>query len=381
MSRLPPMKAGTALTANKRPVPFSFWPVAKSNLQRNPVQSLLFAIDPWTIMKRCIAENTSGNTRGEADSYIDQAFDFYRSALRSQVDAAKPLQLYYSYLNIAKAFILYRGRHEQLPSIQHGISEAAPQSGREFFDAEVRIWPSPGRNRRLQAFDEFNSALGHQPLTNSFTVPIPHLLPQILPGHRLWAASAKKMERFISIQKIQFTENTADKEAWIRFYLYKDDLTRLGHSQIDLLRHSGLDPKFRRVKCAESHDSRNLICFEQDAPSSYNRHGVDLANSLSEDVKDRLWVTVASNSPYRRYYLYICPDDEVHSRLPQLASIYALTFYLGSLTRYRPTVFRSILDGAYGPRIVEFISGQPEQFIYLMASEFAEREITKPALV
>jgi hypothetical protein len=62
-------------------------------------------------------------------------------------------------------------------------------------------------------------------------------------------------------------------------------------------------------------------------------------------------------------------------------SIYAITFHLGSITRYRPHHFDRIIDGHYGPRIEEFISGQPLQFIYLMASEFAEQDVTKPSIV
>lgn len=381
MPRLPPMRPGSELTANRRSVPFSFWPVATINSRRRPVQSLLFSTDPWIMMKRCISEDiVNRDTRNEAASYIDQASDFYNSALNSQVDAAKPLQLYYSYLNIAKAFILCRGRQQSLPRIRHGISESVAQNGNEYTDACVRFWSSPDRNGYLQAFDEFLLALGHVSRPDGHAIPITHLVPQILPGHRLWADAANEKERFIALQRVQFTEDTNAKRTWLRFYLYKDDLTRLGHSQNHILRYSGLDSEFQKVKCEETVASRSLICFEQSAPIPYNRHGVDVATTLSQTGKHLLWAAVASLSPYRRYYLYICPHDRM-LLLPQLASIYALTFYLGSVTRYRPTVFRSILDGPYGPRIAEFISGQPAQFIYLMASEFAKREITQPALV
>ena len=382
MPKLPPMRDGTILKASRRSVPFSFWPVAATNSQRKPVQSLLFASDPWAFMQRSITENISGeDSRNEAISYIDQASDFYKSALSSQVDAAKPLQTYYSYLNILKAFVLYRGQHAELPNIRHGISEVLAQSGNQFTNARVKIWPTPDRNGCLQAFNEFTVALGHQQKPHAYSIPIAHLQPQVLPGHRLWSTAARQKERFVSVHKVQFTEDTTSKEVWIRLYLYKDDLTRLYLSQNDVLKDSRIDPNFKKVNCQESHDARDLICLEQKVPKSHNRHGVDVATSLSKDVRDFLWVTVASTPPYRRYYLYLCPNGEVSSRLPQLTSIYALTFYLGSLTRYRPNVFRSILSGPYGPRIVDFISGQPAQFVYLMASEFAEREVTKPALV
>ena len=103
--------------------------------------------------------------------------------------------------------------------------------------------------------------------------------------------------------------------------------------------------------------------------------------NLVKSVRDYLWVTVASVPPYRRYYLYLAPTADHAQLLPQLLSIYAVTFYLGSITRYRPHHFDKIVDSPMGPRIEEFISGQPLQFIYLMASEFAEQDVTKPSIV
>ena len=378
------MRSGVELKANRRAVPFSIWPVATNNVHRSPVQSLLFAIDPWLIMKRSIAEQIDDqDTENEALSYIDQASDFYKSALQSQLDAAKPVQLYYSYLNIVKAFILCRGNQQTMPKIRHGISESIPQGGDEFTDAYIEIWKSPDSQMRLQAFDEFLQALNCPQFPNGYKIPIIDLVPQILPGHRLWAAATGEKERFLSLQRVQFTQNANSKRKrlWLRLYLYRDDLPRLGHTQKDVLDHSLAGRDFHIVKCTESIDNRELICFEQTRSVPYNRHGVDLAASLSERIRNRLWVTVASNSPYRRYYLYICPPFSQSYLLPQLASIYALTFYLGSVTRYRPTVFQSLLKDAYGPRIGEFISGQPAQFIYLMASEFAKRDVTQPAIV
>ena len=382
MPRMLKMRTGAELKANRRSVPFSFWPVAANSAPRSPVQSLLFAIDPWVIMKDSITKQIQNvESRKEALSYIDQAADFYRSALQSQIDAAKPVQLYYSYLNIVKAFILCRSNHNSLPGIRHGISESPPKGGKEFTDAYIECWKSPNNQGQIQVFDEFLQALGYSQLQNGCRIPIANLVPQILPGHRLWASAANEKERFLSLQRIQFTQDTSAEKVWLRFYLYRDDLPRLGHTQRVVLQQSGANKDFRIVKCTERIENRDLICFENTTPLSYARHGVDVAERLAKDVKNRLWSTVASVSPYRRYYLYLCPPHAQPHLLPQLASIYALTFYLGSVTRYRPTVFRSILEDAYGPRISEFVSGQPAQFIYLMASEFAKRDVTQPAIV
>jgi hypothetical protein len=381
MPRLPEMRTGTELKAYDRSVPFSFWPTGPG-APRPPVQSLLFVIDPWVIMRRAITEQV-GNvaSRSEASSYIAQAQDFYTSALSSNIHAAKPVQLYYSYLNIAKAFVICRGIQPSLAQIQHGLNEAVTPGGHEFLNAYIKFWSSPNNRGVLQAFDEFMRALGVSRPPNGAENPIVHLVPQILSGHRLWAAAAAMNERFIALQRIQFIENRKSKRVWLRIYLFADDVRRLGYSQNSVLTDAGLATDFRKVKCVEKVDGRALICIEQITTEVYGRHGVDIAATLVASIKGSLWATVGSSPPYRRYYLYLCPAGERPSVISQIASIYALTFYLGSVTRYRPNAFSDLLDGPFGPRVSEFVAGQPAQFVYLMASEFARRDVTRPSIV
>lgn len=381
MPRLPEMRTGTELTAYNRSVPFSFWPTAPG-IPRPSVQSLLFAIDPWIIMRHAVIDQvTALLSRSEALSYIEQARDFYASAQASSIGAAKPVQLYYSYLNIAKAFIICRGIRPSLASIGHGINEAVAAGGDEFKDGYVRFWPSPSTQGKLQAFDEFMQALLSTPPPNNQQYPIAHIVPQILSGHRLWASAASTPERFIALQRVQFIENRRSGTIWLRMHLFADDVNRLGYTQNKILTDAQLATTFRNVRCAEKVDGRGLICIEQTTPTSYSRHGVDMAADLVEELKEHLWATVGSSPPYRRYYLYLCPAAERANIISQLASIYAMTFYLGSVTRYRPNVYQALLDSAYGPRIAEFVSGQPAQFVYLMASEFSRRDITRPSIV
>lgn len=103
--------------------------------------------------------------------------------------------------------------------------------------------------------------------------------------------------------------------------------------------------------------------------------------TLVDSVKNSLWATVGASPPYRRYYVYTAPANERPGVLPQLVSVYALMYYLGSITRYRPQHLDEILKGLYGSLIEEFLVAQPTQYIYLMASEFARRDVTQPSIV
>ena len=288
MPRLRPPRQGTVLVANRRSVPFSLWPVDQG-APRAPVQLLLFAIDPWVIMRRVVLDQVvPGPSRDEALSYIDQAADFFNSALASDIRAARPVQLYYSYLNIVKSFIICRGVQQTLPKIQHGLNEDVYPNGNEFVDAYVRFWRSPGARGALQAFDEFANALGVGRPANQHQCPIAHLVPQILPGHRLWASAAVQSERFISVQRIEFVESKGSKRAWLRIFLFVDDVTRLRYTQNAVLTDSRLSVDFWKVKCTEKVDGRSLVCFEQRTTTQYVRHGVDVATGLADRIRDRI---------------------------------------------------------------------------------------------
>jgi hypothetical protein len=175
-------------------------------------------------------------------------------------------------------------------------------------------------------------------------------------------------------------QNTAN-QLWLNLMLVADDLSRLGITHKQFLAESQLSPSFHEVKSGEVFDGRRLLCFEQTTRTQFAHRPSDQVQSLVDQVKRRIWVTVNGAPPYRRYYAYLAPTAEQGAVLPQLLSIYAITFYLGSITRYRPQLFDTFLADAFGPRIEEFVSAQPMQFIYLVASEFAEQEITKPALI
>jgi putative heme iron utilization protein len=55
--------------------------------------------------------------------------------------------------------------------------------------------------------------------------------------------------------------------------------------------------------------------------------------------------------------------------------------YLSSLTRYRPEKIESLISEKYGAYLQEIVTNLPNQFLYLMASEFALQEVTRAAII
>jgi hypothetical protein len=381
---LPAARKGERLRVNGKLIPFSSWPTKIGQKGNASLQSLLFSLDPWAIIDQTIKTSCPGAARAEALACMNQARDFFEGAVDSQRVSARPLALYYCFMNLVKAFCLTRGTQATFNKAQHGLAEMlrAPNN-RELSDAFLRAFKSPNAAGDLQNFSEFMSALTGAGLTGSQDYDVPILLPQILPGHRLWSSAANKKERFIAVHDIRPHLNKATRELWLNLYFVSDDLSRIGVSITRLLSESKLGALFVQIACDETDSSsRELVCLQQVAPIVCpNTKYANSLQALFDSVLRLLWATVATIPPYRRHYVYLRPASEDAQIVPQLLSIYALSYYLGSITRYRPHHFPAINDGVFGPRIQDFISGQPQQFLYLLASEFARREIAKPSIL
>ncbi len=386
---LPQPRDGVVLRVKDRPLEFSFWPMERTT-RRYGLGTRVFATDPWTVIRRSAQRRCPAACRDQAFAFLEQAEDFYRAA-DSGVKAAKPLLLYYCYMNIAKAFLLASQRREDVSNAHHGLSEKLdpPPNNSELLDAYLEAYRTAGNGpvapagQRLNNFDELLHAISGAGIpANPHRYSLRRLMPQIVPGHRLWVESdSANAERFVAVEKIEFRQNVANREIWLNLYLFADDLKRVGLGNQEMLTQSQLDGLFRQVACEDEPDGRPLIRLEQLHATTYNHRPADEVPDLITTVRHHLWRTVLSNPPYRKYYIYPAPQAEHSEVLPQTLSIYAITYYLGSIVRYRPHHFDKIIAGRYGPFIEAFLNDQPRQFIFLMASEFAEKEVTKAAIV
>lgn len=377
MPVLPQARSGAELSVKGRVVPFSFWPMRKSS-RRYGLQSHLFASNPWAVIRQSIADRCPAARREAANAFIAQAEDFYRSASAGQHTSAKPLLLYYSFLNIAKAFILTSGLRQDLDFAHHGISEEGSVGQRSITAAKIVIHPTvPGKP--VNVFDDFLNCLQGHGLAAKTEVKLASLLPQVVVGHRLWAAAAEEAERFVTIERVAIMYDAAAKELWLCLYLFADDLVRIGVGHGEMLKRARLSAGWREVTCPDN-GARRQICFEQKVPLAYSHRPSDKVQELVDSARQELWATASMVPPYRRHYLYLAPNPEQKYVLPQVLSIYALIFYLGSITRYRPHRFEKIVSREFAALAETLVTDQPSQFLFVMASEFARREVVRPAI-
>lgn len=380
--RLPAAREGEDVVVRHKRIPFSFWPTFQGT-RREGLQWTLFASDPWFLIESYVSGLEDEVAYAEAYAFLIQARDFYRAATNSDVSAAKPLLLYYSFLNLAKCLAVYRGGVALGANVKHGISEKLPTTpGAIYGDANILR-----HQDAFSAFKKFSDAL-QDPLppaaAPATTVPMrsQDFLAQILIGHRVWCSGEDIKERFVSLQDVRYRHNPATHEMWVTTWVYKDDLARFSYSQTTAATalNIGGGGEFRSVICERPPvDGREFVEFELVAPEIYPNRPSEAFQALSTRVRKSLWRSVTSYPPYRKYYLYI--RTPAQTILSQLQSLYLSCYYFGSITRYKPASFDEILESDIGPFVQEFFTNQPAQILYLMTSEFVEQEVTKAAIV
>jgi len=380
---MPPVatpRAGKPVQIKGRQLRFSYWPMYRTK-RRYGLQPQVYATNPWALIRSGVLAFCPAASRPEALAYLSQAKFFFDAAGGIDEWAAKPLLLYYSFMNLAKAYILTRNIRSTLDRARHGVSEQLRVGKRELLDAYLEVYPSPVSGRP-NVFADFWQAISGHLLTNRIDLDVPYLLPQVVAGHRLWCEANEATERFVSLNDIAVMQNPTAKELWLVLHINAGTLSLHGMSHKQLLDGSLLQTDYREVESLPNSTANEAtLRFEQRAPITYGHRPSDKIPALVAKLRDRLWAVANFTRPFREYYLYVAPAAERSQVLPQLMSVYAITFYLGSIARYRPQHFDGVIGSVFGGQLQEFLSSQPTQFLYFLASDFAKREIVRAALV
>jgi hypothetical protein len=369
---LPQAQPDQELVVRGRPLPFSFFPV-RAGQGGTVVADSLFAKSPWGLMEAVITNGAqAASAPEEARAFLRQARSFYAAA--NDQPSSNPLLYYYAFLNLGKALLLVRGVPSPLAQARHGISEQYSGAGADPRNSRIVVVNTNG----LNVFAELVDRLGYQRPTAGTLYRVTDLFPQVAIGHRLWREATGGAERFVGLDAMQFARNSTAKTLRLRLYFRSADLTRYGITHTRLLTASGLNQRFRQV--VSPVDPDGTVCLEQLAPVPYlGRRPTDVVAQLVEPMRERLWPIVTSGPPYRKYYSYLAPART--QATPQIATLWLLFYYLGSIVRYRPHLFEALAQGPYGALVADFIAAQPEQLLYLLASEMCRREVAKPAIV
>jgi hypothetical protein len=145
------------------------------------LQHRLFLKDPWELIAEAIHRSVPNvRTRDIAHSFRRQAEDYFRAATIGREIAVQPVLLYYAFLNLSKAYAIAKGNHGLAGPAFHGIS-CNPKRG-TIAGTPVRF----DTRKQPAVFQELLHLLDGNPARVKSSLVLGRLMPQILPGHRLW---------------------------------------------------------------------------------------------------------------------------------------------------------------------------------------------------
>ena len=321
--------------------------------------------DPWALMRRLVARRLLRRSRRGALAFIDQAFELYEAATNPHL-RSKPLLYYYSFLNLAKAALLLRGVPLP-PVVNHGIKDPGANARKRLRLAGQRVLMFSRSAKHDQVFSEFVALLGGDS-SQKREFRVVDLLGQMPSIHRCFCEIAETTCRFAPISSMQVLRG--GREIWARITLKKTDAD-VATSFPDLQRKAAFRTVMRQV-AAQKPDEIWLETGAVDAPTNRTDWAI---GQLAETLRTvGMWPILTG-----RGYLYYLAAVESKKILPSLASLYAVMFYLGSVTRYKPHDFDSMAGEArYGWLISEFVAIQPAQFLYGLASVLAGVDVVRP---
>ena len=147
-------REGSTVRVKERPLQFSYWPMYRTT-RRFGLQSSVFVTNPWTLIGEAIRERCPKEAKLEAESSLQQAEFFFNSGIDANLIAAKPLLLYYSFMNLAKAFALTKKVRATFDNARHGMRLKGTSSSENLTGYQLEAYQSPDRQGHANLFEDF----------------------------------------------------------------------------------------------------------------------------------------------------------------------------------------------------------------------------------
>jgi len=208
----------------------------------------------------------------------------------------KPVLVYYSMLNLAKCLLKIRTPTLDMSQARHGLT-VRHKVGWAVLGDRISVKSSTSY---INVFDDLMRALeGYSPTFGDIAVR--ELLPQILPGHRLWTYASQQNEKFLAVDAKAYV-NIDRRRAWVQLDIDRGKYRHILSSVQELIRNSHLPGQWRQVS---SEDSEGMVSLEQTRTRRYQHRPIDCVQDLFQRLRPALWYTVTSSKPHRKYYMFV----------------------------------------------------------------------------
>ena len=315
-------------------------------------------------------------------SLIEQAQYFYSAATKAPLKS-QPLLYYYSFLNAAKVFITLRNPtlHTSGLEYNHGIDSCPISAGTKLSTTTVQVKSlidNGGNPQKISVANRLSIELGDNmkkeiPLgpgndNGPWIISVKSLFQYCIGIHRTVSETFKEKEHFVRLIDPELNKTG-------RNLLFKAKLdappsvrTSLTNAGYDIIHDSHTNQSSVNFKYMALHTRLNKGDFKG-LGDIVRGSGIWYYSTVDEH---RLYISSKSlikKAGEDSYSLDNRTPGNTYLRLSSATVIYYLMFFLGSVTRYHPYMFESMLSDKEIWMIGEFLNTQPYQFINTLVSK------------
>jgi len=343
------------------PATYKYQRVKYFPFNTDPGSSYVLTSDPWAYLRAWIDQKINNSSGGKktrflkAKYFAEQAESFQLAAEKTRLPTKATLT-YYSLLNLTKSLLSVRGLELEKKEESHGITLA--KNG-EALQVNGRM------NNCTNIFYEFCKILGTE-IDGKHTVDISNVLSDIPEVHEIaFTLGIIDKRKYLPIQ-IEFLTNFDCNKIMTQVWFSKEHDSRLPLDKF----YKGDRKKYFKFITSGS-DGEQI--YRSSKRKAYDQHNFPrIYKNICKEYK-KLDVELLLTREGYKYYVNLKPN-----KYHQLANVLLMTFYMGTLARYRPTKTEEILTGEMYPIITEIIETCPRQFLYKITSLITETVCAVP---
>lgn len=287
---------------------------------------------------------------------LDQSEYFYETAQVAPIKS-QPLLYYYSFMNLTKIAINLDKFEGGSKKYVHGITESITATTK-LNNAEIKLWQSKGvklsiSEYLLKVLEDTPLSYVHDGSGASKTVKVMDLLRDCVGINRSYSEISNVSEHFYKLLDVK-CHSQRNK------LVLKAKVDGCDDAAMNDLNGRG----YHVTKVGDDFFV-DMDSYVKTTPSPT----IAEWHSLSKKLRNQgLW----SYTDGVEYKLFISPSAQ---RISSPAIIYHAMFFFGSITRYHPDLFDSIMSAKEYWLVSEFLKTQPQQFLYYMISYINGAEV------
>ncbi len=281
-------------------------------------------------------------------SLLEQAKNFYNAAENAPL-STKPLLFYYSFLNLAKIVLNLEYNYGERIHYLHGISERNHNSFRR-----SGITLQPIEKGKIKVASELYKLFNGVTIDTNTTINLKSLLSHNVGIHRAYSEIYRQNEAFCKLSNVEYFKNGMQIGMKAKIQCDGRDITTLKNLGYTIEKIDNIPYIIETLQTSRYHPAREDY------------------HSLSQQILAKgIWYYVGDNG----YTMYLSKQKQ--HRYPTEMIIYWTIFYLGSITRYRPNLFKEIFNDMEQWLMSEFLTTQPKQFLYLTTAKMLGQKVMK----